>query len=127
MSDPRALSERWYQAWLERDAATVERLMADDYQYVGPTGLALDREAILQVIRAPSYRLDQGARTEITVRPLGADAALVRHRWQGSGSFEGRPFADDNRSVLIWEKRDGQWRLVHDQCSLSGPGTQGTP
>src|SRR5258708_28032273 len=37
---------------------SVERLMADDYIYVGPNGLVLDRHAILRIIRSPSYRLD---------------------------------------------------------------------
>jgi hypothetical protein len=47
----RDLSERWFAAWLQKDAATVERLAAEDYSYVGPTGLVLDRQAILAVIR----------------------------------------------------------------------------
>ena len=63
-SELHGLSERWFQAWLEKDAATVERLMAEDYLYVGPSGLVLDRQAILAIVRSPSYRLDQGTRTE---------------------------------------------------------------
>ena len=114
------LSERWYQAWLEKDAATVKRLMAEDYLYVGPNGLTLDRQAILAIIGSPSYRLDHGARTEVIVRGMGHDAAIVRHRWQGAGSFEGSSFTDDNRCVMVWEKQAGEWRIVLDQCSFSG-------
>jgi hypothetical protein len=80
------LSEQWFQAWLDKDAATVERLGTEDYLYVAPSGLVLDREAILGIIRSPSYRLDHGARTEVVVRPLGHEAAVVRHRYQGAGS-----------------------------------------
>jgi hypothetical protein len=95
------LSEQWYQAWLEKDAATVERLMADDYLYVGPNGFVLDRQGILAVIGSPSYRLDHGTRTEVFVRCLGDNAAIVRHRWQGAGLFEGTSFTDDNRCVMV--------------------------
>jgi uncharacterized protein (TIGR02246 family) len=109
--------ERWYRAWFEKDADAVERLMAEDYQYVGPTGLVMDREAILAVIRSPSYRLDQGTRTEVVVRGVGQEAALVRHRWQGAGSFEGASFTDDSRCVMVWERQGDQWRLVMEQCS----------
>jgi uncharacterized protein (TIGR02246 family) len=119
LSVARTLSERWFQAWLEKDAATVEELADEDYVYVGPTGLVLDREAILAVIRSPSYRLDQGARTEIVVRAVGEDAAIVRHRYQGNGSFEGTAFTDDHRCMMIWEKQVGEWRLVMEQCSFS--------
>ena len=118
-SELRDLSERWFRAWLEKDAATVERLMADDYVYVSPDGLVFDRQAILEIIRSPSYRLDQGTRTEVVVRALGQDAAAVRHHYQGSGSFEGTSFTDDQRCVMVWEKQAGQWRLVMDQCSFA--------
>jgi ketosteroid isomerase-like protein len=114
------ISERWYQAWREKDAGTVERLMADDYRYVGPNGLALDRNAILAIIGSESYRLDHGTRSEIVVRTIGHDAAIVRHRWQGGGSYDGTSFTDDNRCVMVWEKQARGWRLVLDQCSFSG-------
>jgi hypothetical protein len=114
------LSERWFQAWLERDAATVERLAADDYIYVAPNGSTLDRQAILAIIRSPSYRLDHGRRTEVVVRALGHEAAVVRHRYEGAGSFEGTSFTDEQQCVMVWEKQAGEWRLVMEQCSFSG-------
>lgn len=113
------LSERWFQAWLERDVATIERLAADDYVYVAPTGSALDRPAILRIIASPSYRLDRGSRTEVVVRLVGHEAAIVRHHYQGAGSFEGQSFTDDQRCVMFWERRAGEWRLVMEQCSFA--------
>ena len=118
-SELRDLSERWFQAWLEKDAATVEQLAAEDYIYVAPTGLTLDRQAILAVIRSPSYRLDHGTRTEVIVRAVGHHAAVVRHHYQGAGSFEGTSFTDDQRCVMIWERVAGEWRLVMEQCSIN--------
>jgi hypothetical protein len=111
------LSEQWFQAWLDKDAAVIERLAADDYTYVGPGGAVMDRAKILAVIRSPDYRLEHGVRTEVVVRSLGTDAALVRHHYQGSGSFEGSGFTDDQRCVMVWEKRSGRWRLVLEHCS----------
>ena len=112
------LNEQWIRAWFEKDDATVERLMAEDYLYVAPNGLVLDRRAILGIIRSPSYRLDHGARTEVVVRALGRDAAVVRDRWQGAGSFEGTSFTDDHRCVRVWERQAGEWRMVMEQCSF---------
>ena len=113
------LSERWFAAWFAKDAAVVGRLMAPDYLYVGPDGFVLDREAILAVIRSPSYRLDHGTRSDVVVRMLGTKAAVVRHRYQGAGSFEGRAFTDDHRCAMIWERLAGRWQLVMEQCSFS--------
>lgn len=119
MSELHGLGERWFQAWLDKDAATVERLAAEDFVYVAPSGLVLNRQAILGIIRSPRYRLNNGTRTEIVVRALGHDAGVVRHRYQGTGSFDGTPFTDDHRCVMIWEKHAGEWRLVMDQCSFN--------
>ena len=113
----RDLSERWFQAWLAKDPATVERLAAQDYVYVAPNGAVLDRQAILGIIRSPGYRLDHGARTEVVVHALGRDAAVVRHRYRGAGSFEGTSFTDDQRCLMVWEKQSEEWRLVMEQCS----------
>jgi uncharacterized protein (TIGR02246 family) len=114
------LNERWMRAWLEKDAATVELLMAEDYIYIGPSGLVLDREAILAIIRSPSYRLDHGTRTDVVVRAVGREAAIVRHRCQAAGSYEGTSFTDDHRGVMVWEKQAGQWRVVMEQNSFCG-------
>jgi uncharacterized protein (TIGR02246 family) len=118
VSELQDLNERWNQAWLQKDAATVERLMAPDYVYVAPNGLTLDRQAILAIIRSPSYRLDDARRTDVVVRPLGLEAAVVRHRSQAAGSFEGTSFTDDHRCVMVCERQAGQWRLVLEQHSL---------
>ena len=118
LSELHDLSVRWFQAWLKKDAATVERLAADDYIYVAPNGLTLDRQAILTIIRSPSYRLDHGTRSEVVVRAVGREAAVVRHRYRGSGSFEGTSFTDDHRCVMFWEKHAAEWRLVMEQCSF---------
>jgi uncharacterized protein (TIGR02246 family) len=119
LSEVKDLSERWFQAWLEKDAATVEQLMAEDYVYIGPSGLVMDRRAVLAVVRSPSYRLDHGTCSEVVVRAMGQDAAVERHRYRGAGSFEGTAFTDDHRCVMVWEKQAGEWRLVMEQCSFS--------
>jgi len=113
------LNERWNRSWFEKDAATVERLAAEDYLYVAPNGVTLDRQALLGIIRSPSYRLDHGSHTEVVARALGQDAAVVRYRWQGGGSFEGTAFTDDQRGVRVWERQAGQWRLVLEQSSYN--------
>ncbi len=119
LSELQGLNERWNQAWLEKDAATVERLMADDYVYIAPSGLVLDRQAILAIVRSPRYRVDYSIRTEVVVRAVGHEAAIVRHRSQAAGSFEGTSFTDDHKCVMICEKQAGEWRIVMEQHSFS--------
>jgi ketosteroid isomerase-like protein len=114
-----ALNDRWNRAWFEKDASTVETLMASDYIYVAPTGFILDRVAIMRIIRTASYQLGEGAHTETVVRPLGSDAGVIRRRWKGTGTFEGTSFTEDHKCVMICQKRGGEWRIVMEQSSLN--------
>jgi hypothetical protein len=119
LSELEALNETWFQAWLHKDSATVERLMADDYVYIAPSGQTLDREAILEIIRSPTYRLDHGSRSEVVVRPVGTEAAVIRHRWQGAGSYEGTAFEDDHRCVMVCARVASTWQVVLEQCTAN--------
>ena len=85
------LNQIWEQAWLDKDAALVDQMMADEYLYIAPNGQMLDREAILNIIRSPSYHLDKGTRTEVIVKPAGEDAAVVVDRSQSEGGLGGNP------------------------------------
>jgi ketosteroid isomerase-like protein len=117
-SELQVLNERWNRAWLEKDAATVDRLMADDYIYIAPNGLVLDRQAILGIIRSPTYRLDRSTRNEMVVRAIGQEAAVVRLRCQAAGAFEATHFTDDFRCVMVCEHQAGEWLIVMEQCSF---------
>lgn len=110
----------WHAAWFTKDAAAVAQLTAEDYVYVGPNGAVLDRAAILQIVGDPTYGLTGGTHPETIVVMLGESAALVRHRWQGTGTFRGQVFADDHRCVTICDRSGGRWCIRYEQCSAIG-------
>ena len=116
-ADLERLNQMWEQAWLDKDVALVEKLMADEYVYIAPNGQMLDREAILKIIRSPSYHLDNGTRTEVIIKPVGEDAAVLVHRSQAEGRFEGNSFKDDHRCTMLCVRRGGEWRVILEQCS----------
>jgi hypothetical protein len=119
LDELQGLNEAWNQAWLDKDVATVERLMADDYVYVAPNGQELDRLTVLEIIRSPGYWLHHGTRTEVVVRALGTDAAVIRHRWQGEGTFEGTSFRDDHKCVMVCARLGAGWQIVLEQCTAN--------
>lgn len=107
----------WRDAWFTKDASAIAQMMAEDYVYVGPNGAILDRAAILQIVRDPSYGLTGGTHGETVVVRIGKGVALVRHRWQGTGTFRGHAFKDDHRCVTICDLSGGRWRIRYEQCS----------
>jgi len=111
------LNRVWIAAWFEKDAATVDALMAPDYEYVGPNGQILDRASILEIIRSPGYTLKSGSRSEVKMVEIAPDVVAVQHRWQGTGSYDGKSFTDDHRCTALWVRRNDQWQVAHEQCS----------
>jgi ketosteroid isomerase-like protein len=119
-AEPETLIAAWHEAWFTKDAPAIARMMAEGYVYVAPNGGVLDRAAILQIVTDPTYGLTGGMHTERIVVMLGEGAALVRHRWQGTGTFRGQPFVDDHRCVTICDRSGGRWCIRYEQCSAIG-------
>jgi len=114
------LNDVWIKAWFGKDAETVDALMTDDYEYVGPSGQVLDRATICLIIRSPGYALTSGTRTEVRLLEIAPDVVAVKHRWQGTGTYEGRFFKDDHRCTMLCVRRHGKWLVAHEQCSPIG-------
>ena len=111
------LSKTWNTAWLENDSATVDRLMAPEYVYVAPNGQILDRRTILEAILSPSYKIHHGTWTELHIKVFSNDAAVIIDRFQGTGTFHGNTFTDDNRCARVCLRRNGAWQIAFEQAS----------
>ena len=111
------LNQKWNKAWLDKDAAFVEGMLAPEYLYVAPNGRVLDRKAILDIIRSPAYKLSRSTRTPERVIELGPTAAAMLLRSRAAGSLQGRAFNDDHRCVTVFVKRGRDWLIAFEQCS----------
>ena len=111
------LRKTWNAAWLENDSATVDKLMAPEYVYIAGNGQVLDRSAIMGVIRSPSYKIHNGAWTEVQINVLSDDAAVIIDRWTGTATLNGNTFKDDNRCSRFCLRRNGAWQIVFEQAS----------
>ncbi len=111
------LRKAWNAAWLENDSATVDRLMAPEYVYIGPNGQVSDRSIIMGVILSPSYKLYHATWTEVQINLLSDSTAVIIDRLQGSGTLNGNTFTDDNRCSRVCLRRNGAWQIVFEQAS----------
>jgi len=120
-TDVETLMTAWQDAWFTKNGRAIVEMMTDDYVYVAPNGAVMDRATILGVVADPTYALTGGTHTETVVTMLGESAAIVRRRWQGSGTYRGQEFVEDHRCVTICDRSSGQWRIRYEQCSAVGP------
>jgi hypothetical protein len=110
------LDQEWGEAGLHGDAATLERILADDFQGSGPTGVITKAQSIAQAksdaanITNATYKAD-----EYTIRWLDKDTAIMFHRAVEKGQNKGADYTDQHRSIHVWKKINGHWQVVASQ------------
>ena len=117
-----AFVARYDSAWNQRDTSTVSLLLAPRYQYFTSRGGVSSRAETLAMLSAPDYRLEHAKRSEIAVS-LSGPVAVVSSRWQGHGTYRGRPFKDDQRCGQTWLETSESWQLVSEHCVQITPAT----
>ena len=118
-------SERqWAESVATGDATVVERILADDFVGVDPTGRLYDKATMISDTRdAPNYFVSNRA-NEIKVRFYG-DMAVA----QGSETWERRT-GDPLRGRFVWTdtwlRRHGKWQIIAAE-DLVAPERPATP
>ncbi len=121
VSDPiAALVARLDSAWNRQDTITVGRLMAPRYQYFTSIGGVQSRAETLGFLGSPDYALERATRSELTVSRSGP-AAVVSSRWQGNGTYQGKPFTDDQRCGQVWLLTGRTWQILSEHCVQIAP------
>ena len=56
-----------------------------------------------------------------SVQRFDEDTAVVVHRSQAEGRFEGKSFKADHRCTMLCVRRGGEWQVILEQCSPNNP------
>jgi ketosteroid isomerase-like protein len=104
-------NRRYDAALLSGDAAALQALYADDFQYFGPGNVVRDKAAQVEALTSGKVDLIEGSSSNVEIRIYGATAVLTG-RFAGRASVSGREFSFTERYSTVWVRQDGAWRLV---------------
>ncbi len=111
------------QAYLNKDTAAFERIMADDYIISGVSGKMQTRAEVLEEMRKEfanaNYKVLSAKTDDVKVKVSGS-MALVTGNWTSttvSANGTAEPHTDTGRFTHIYEKRGGKWMLVAEHWS----------
>jgi ketosteroid isomerase-like protein len=106
----------WAEALRTLDLATLEQLMADEYQIIQPSGVVVGKAETLASLRSDQRHWELAESDQHDIRLYG-DTAVVIGRWRGRGVNHGQSFDYAARYLCVWVKRAGRWQMVADQST----------
>ena len=110
-----------YQAAVKKnDAATMERLLADDFVLVTGSGRTHTKSDLLQEARSGRIIYERQEDTAQKVRVWGDAAVITAKLWE-KGTDNGKPFDCTLWFTDIYVRTATGWRYVFGQSSLSLP------
>jgi ketosteroid isomerase-like protein len=106
-------------AWIERDRATVDEILADDWSVIDPGGRVLTKaEVMAEGFESGTRTIESGTIDEVQVRLFG-NVAVVTGRTNAAGSYQGNRFSVQLRFTDVCEKQQGgRWHVVASQGTL---------
>ena len=118
-----ALAHAWDRAMVANDVAAIGRFMADDWMIVGSDGSISDRTTFLTLIESGALSHDVMQTDDIIVRVYG-DAAVLLARGISGGTWQGRPFREEERQSNLFVRQGATWRCVLTHLSrLASPSS----
>jgi ketosteroid isomerase-like protein len=106
----------WTEASLKKDAATLGKILADDWVGQGPTGIATKAEALAD-LKSGDNKLDSITLGDMKVRVFG-DTAVVAGSDDEKSSYKGKDTSGHYTWTDVFVKRQGRWQAAASQGTL---------
>ena len=103
--------DRRYQAMIDADLETMDRLCADELSYAHSSGARDTKAEYLNKVRSGYYVYHRVDHPVERVEVLG-DAAIVVGRMTADLSVQGTQKTIDNLALAVWARDGGAWRLL---------------
>ena len=113
----RQLDQERIQAQIDADAMALDRIYADDFIGIGPSGTVRTKPQVIADFTSGDLRFQSITTDEVRVRVYG-NTAVETGRSTMIGQDKGKAVPRDNRFTRVWIKQIGRWRLVANHYSL---------
>jgi ketosteroid isomerase-like protein len=113
----RKLDEQRIQAQIHADRAALDRIYAEDFIGIGPSGTVRAKPQVLADFTAHDLIFQSITTDDVRIRVYG-NTAVETGRSTMIGEDKGKAVPRDNRFTRVWVKQQGRWRLVANHYSL---------
>lgn len=114
----RDIQQQLARAWVERDRAFIERILAPEWSVTQANGSILSRANVMRTaFETEALRVTSMVVDDVTVRMFGT-TAVVRGRTVATGTDKGLAINVRLRFTDVFLKRNGEWQAVSSHASL---------
>jgi hypothetical protein len=108
------MQREWARAYLKRDMAAIERIVADDWIGVAWNGDTDTKAGELDEIKTGIYKVDSIDLDNLKVRVFG-NAAVTTMDVREKSTYAGKDIGGHFRYTSTWVDRNGKWQVVASQ------------
>ena len=109
--------EKYRTALLQKDAATLERIWADDYTFTNGAGEIHSKADRLANLKSGATSLDSISEEEDMKVRIHENVAVATSRVTIKGQYSGKQTSGQYRSIHVWVKGATGWQLVANQIT----------
>jgi ketosteroid isomerase-like protein len=114
----KALENAWSDAVLKHDAAALDAILEDSLVETSPTGTVSNKAMDLADLKAGEPKLESFSPDNMKVHVYG-NAAVVTGRFTLKGTYKGKDISGTGRFTDTFVKRNGKWRCVASQATMT--------
>jgi uncharacterized protein (TIGR02246 family) len=112
----RQLDNERIQAQIHADATALDRIYADDFLGVGPSGTARTKPQVISDFTSGDLKFQSITTDEVQVRVYG-NTAVETGCSTMIGQDKGQTVPRDTRFTRVWVRQEGHWKLVANHYS----------
>lgn len=115
----------WIEALKRNDGAALDRLVADDFHIVLSDGRTRSKEEELAPTKSGDIKFEHLSAEEVQVFVSG-DTAIATGIGIYKGTSKGQPFEGRERFFDVYQKRNGQWKILASRSTPAPPKKENT-
>jgi uncharacterized protein (TIGR02246 family) len=113
----RQVDDERIQAQIGADAMTLDRIYADDFSGVGPSGTVRTKPQVISDFTSGDLKFKSITTDQVQVR-VYENTAVETGLSTMVGQDKGKIVPRDTRFTRVWVKQKGRWRLVANHYSI---------
>lgn len=108
------IEEQLAASWVAGDNKYHERILAEDWSVIDPTGNILTKADVIREAFTGDRKITKGKIDQVNVRDFG-EWAIVTGRTQMAGTYMGQKMDVKLRFTDIFVRRNGEWKCIASQ------------